>query len=73
MKMRPAPVSGKTRALLDVQFDNGVIARGLRLVHTGSGVRVFSPDIRGELVVAIPPAVADEIAEMAVAYEQRAA
>jgi len=73
VRLRPAEPGGKTRAFLDVQFDNGVVARGLRLVRTGAGMRVFSPDVRGELVVAIPPAVADEIARLAVAYEQRAA
>lgn len=72
VRMRPAQPGGKTRAYLDVQFENGVIARGLRLVKTGAGMRVFSPDIRGELVVAIPPAVADEIVRMAVAYDKAA-
>lgn len=73
VRMRPAQPGGKTRAYLDVQFDNGVIARGLRLVKTGAGMRVFSPDVRGELVVAIPSAVADQMVELAVAYENRAA
>lgn len=72
VRLRPADPGGKTRAFLDVQLDNGVIVRGLKLVKTGSGMRVFSPDVRGELVVAIPPAVADEIVRMAVAYDKAA-
>ena len=72
VRLRPADPGGKTRAFLDVQFDNGVIVRGLKLVKTGAGMRVFSTDVRGELVVAIPPAVADEIVRMAVAYDKAA-
>lgn len=59
---RPAAPGGNTRAYLNVRFDNGMFIRNLRLVETRNGVRVYGPTVGDVTIVAIPPAVADEIA-----------
>jgi hypothetical protein len=60
---RPGRPGARTRAYLDVRFANGLFVRDLRLVETRGGIRVYGPTIADRTIVAIPPAVADEIAE----------
>lgn len=60
---RPARPGGNTRAFMDVRLDDGIFIRNLRLVETRNGIRVYGPCIGDRTIVAIPPAVADEIAE----------
>lgn len=64
---RPGRPGARTRAHIDVRFPNGMFVRDLRLVETRNGIRVYGPTIGDRTIVAIPPAVADAIAE-AVAY-----
>lgn len=59
---RPARPGSNTRAYMDVKFDNGMFVRDLRLVETRSGIRVYGPTVGDRTIVAIPPAVADDIA-----------
>lgn len=59
---RPARPRTRTRAYIDVRFDNGIFVRDLRLVETRNGVRVYGPTIGDRTIVALPPAVADQIA-----------
>ena len=61
LSIRPVHGEGKIRARIDVRFDNGVIARNLELRQTGAGLRVFGARVRGELVVALPPSIVEEI------------
>lgn len=48
---------------MDVKFSDGLFIRDLRLVETRGGIRVYGPCIGDRTIVAIPPAVADKIAE----------
>lgn len=73
LQRRPASGSGNEIAYLDVRFDNGVIARNLKLVRTRAGYRLFGPTLRDQMIVAIPAALADIIIREAVAYEPDAA
>ena len=59
---RPARPGGRTRALMDVRFDDGMFIRNLRLVETRGGIRVYGPTVGDVTIVALPPAVADRIA-----------
>lgn len=61
ISIRPVNGEGKIRARIDVRFDNGVIARNLELRQTGGGLRVFGARVRGELVVALPPSIVEQI------------
>jgi DNA-binding cell septation regulator SpoVG len=63
LRTRPGRPGGRVRALIDAQLENGVILRQLRLIDGRNGLRVFGPDAHGETVIALPPAVADAIAE----------
>ena len=63
LRTRLVKPGGNTRALVDVRLDNGVTLRRLRLVESRNGRRVFGPEAGGETVIALPPAVADAIAE----------
>lgn len=60
---RPGRPGARTRAYIDVRFDNGLFVRDLRLVETRGGIRVYGPTIGDRTIVALPPAVADAIAE----------
>jgi len=60
---RPAAPGGNTRARMDVRLDSGIFIRGVRLVETRNGIRVYGPTIGDVTIVALPPAVADAIAE----------
>ena len=60
---RPARPGVRTRAYLDVRFPDGLFIRDLRLVETRGGIRVYGPTIGDRTIVALPPAVADAIAE----------
>lgn len=60
---RPGRPGARTRAHMDVLFPNGMFIRDLRLVETRSGIRVYGPTIGDRTIVALPPAVADEIAK----------
>jgi DNA-binding cell septation regulator SpoVG len=60
---RPGRPGARTRAHIDVRFPDGLFIRDLRLVETRNGVRVYGPTIGDRTIVALPPAVADKIAE----------
>ncbi|QDC00354.1 hypothetical protein [Mesorhizobium sp. 8] len=60
---RPGLPGARTRAFIDVKFPDGLFIRDLRLVETRNGIRVYGPTIGDRTIVAIPPAVADAIAE----------
>jgi len=60
---RPGRPGARTRAYIDVRFPNGLFVRDLRLVETRNGIRIYGPCVGDRTIVAIPPAVADEIAE----------
>lgn len=60
---RPGRPGARVRAYMDVSLNDGVFIRDLRLVETRNGVRVYGPAIGDRTIVALPPAVADAIAE----------
>lgn len=59
---RPGRPGERTRAFMDVRFDNGLFVRDLKLVETRNGIRVYGPTVGDRTIVGIPPAVADDIA-----------
>lgn len=69
LNRRPAIGRGNAVAYLDVRFDNGVVARDLQITKTRNGYRLFGPTMRDRMIVAIPPALADQIIREAVAHE----
>ena len=59
---RPGRPGARVRAYMDVRFPDGLFIRDLRLVETRNGIRVYGPTIGDRTIVAIPPAMADQIA-----------
>ena len=65
LAIRPQPGGGNTLARFDAELAPGVRAYDLRLVQARNGLRVFGPSIAGGSAVTFSPAVADELAQLA--------
>jgi len=65
LSIRPSPPNGRTLARFDAELAPGVKAFDLRLVQAERGLRVFGPSIGGGSALTFAPAIADELAELA--------
>lgn len=65
ISIRPDTRGGNTIARFDAELAPGVRAYDLRLVQARNGLRVFGPSIAGGSAVTFSPAVADELASLA--------
>jgi hypothetical protein len=68
LSIRQAPPGGNVVARFDAELDNGVRLYDLKLSRTRAGWRVYGPQHFGGAAVTFPAAVADQLAEEAVAH-----
>ncbi|MGJ7042108.1 DNA-binding cell septation regulator SpoVG [Shinella sp. BE166] len=62
ISIRPAPPGGNCVARFDLETDDGMRIRDLKLVEGNAGWRVYGPKHHGQSIVTFPPVVVDRIA-----------
>lgn len=62
ISIRPVPPGGNCAARFDLETDDGVRIRDLKLIEGSAGWRVYGPKHHGQSIVTFPPVVVDRIA-----------
>ncbi|MBP2445936.1 hypothetical protein [Rhizobium leguminosarum] len=65
LSIRPDTRGGNAVARFDAELAPGIRAYDLKLVQARNGLRVFGPSIAGGPAITFAPAVADELATLA--------
>jgi len=65
LSIRPCPPGGRYIARFDAELPLGIKAYDLKMVRGPSGIRVYGPQFASGAAVTFPPAVADELAKLA--------
>lgn len=72
ISIRPAPPGGNTVARFDLETDDGMRIRDLKLVDAHGGWRVYGPKHHGQSIVTFPPVFVDRIATEALRHVRTA-
>lgn len=65
LSIRRQPPGGKTIARFDIELVPGVKLYDLKLIRGERGYRVFGPSIGGGAAATFAPAIADQLAQLA--------
>lgn len=65
---RPAPPGGNTVARFDLETDDGIRIRDLKLVESAGGWRVYGPKHHGQSIITFPAGLVDRIATEALRH-----